>query len=62
MEKNTNDTDGKSLYTLIEKDELVKMGGPAQAASYIEAEPGYAFSGSWRGMKELFLPEAMPEH
>ena len=49
LQKNARDADGKPLYTLIGKDELVKMGGPAQAAFYLEAEPGYAFSGSWRG-------------
>lgn len=49
LEKNAKDADGKPLYTIIEKDALVKMGGPPQAVFYLEAEPGYAFSGSWRG-------------
>jgi predicted AlkP superfamily pyrophosphatase or phosphodiesterase len=49
LEKNAKDADGKPLYTIIKKDSLVKMGGPAQAAFYLEAEPGYAFSGSWQG-------------
>jgi predicted AlkP superfamily pyrophosphatase or phosphodiesterase len=39
----------KRLYTIIEKQDLVKMGGPRDAAFYLEAEPGYMFSGSVTG-------------
>jgi predicted AlkP superfamily pyrophosphatase or phosphodiesterase len=49
LKKNAEDPDGKPLYAIVEKDALLKMGGPPRAAFYLEAEPGYAFSGSWRG-------------
>ena len=38
--------DGKKLYRIIDKEELVKLGGPRDAIFYLEAEPGYTFSGS----------------
>ena len=44
LEKNS-----KGLYRIIEKDALVKLGGPKDAAFYLEAEPGYTFVGSTSG-------------
>ena len=37
------------LYRIIEKNQLVKLGGPRNATFYLEAEPGYMFSGSKTG-------------
>jgi predicted AlkP superfamily pyrophosphatase or phosphodiesterase len=41
--------DGKRLFTIIDKEQLVKLGGPRDAAFYLEAEPSYMFSGSLSG-------------
>ena len=37
------------LYQIIEKDELVKLGGPRNAAFYLEGELGIMFSGATTG-------------
>lgn len=37
------------LYRIIDKDTLSKLGGPRDAAFYLEAEPGYMFSGARTG-------------
>lgn len=37
------------LYRVIDKDALTKLGGPSDAAFYLEAEPGYMFSGAHTG-------------
>ena len=37
------------LYQIIEKDELVKLGGPRNAAFYLEGELGVMFSGAATG-------------
>jgi len=39
------DSSGKRLYQIIEKDELVKLGGPRDAAFCLEGELGIMFSG-----------------
>ncbi len=49
LEKGGRDKAGKPLYRVVPKDELVKLGGPGEAAFYLEAEPGYMFSGSVTG-------------
>jgi predicted AlkP superfamily pyrophosphatase or phosphodiesterase len=49
LEQNSQTTDGHRLYSVVAKDELVRRGGPAEAAFYLEAEPGYMFSGSLSG-------------
>lgn len=40
---------GKPMYRVIEKQQLLKLGGPRDAAFYLEAEPGYMFSKSLDG-------------
>ncbi len=37
---------GEPLYRIIDKEQLTKLGGPSKAAFYLEAAPGYMFSGS----------------
>jgi predicted AlkP superfamily pyrophosphatase or phosphodiesterase len=37
------------LYRIIDRDALTKLGGPRDAAFYLEAEPGYMFSGALTG-------------
>jgi len=49
LEKHSRNADGVRLYSIIDKESLVKIGGPACAAFCLEAETGYMFSGSWRG-------------
>jgi predicted AlkP superfamily pyrophosphatase or phosphodiesterase len=41
--------DGKHLYSIIDKEELAKLGGPRDAAYFLEAEPGYMFVGALTG-------------
>lgn len=41
--------DGTNLYSIIERDALTKLGGPAPAAFYLEAQPGYMFTISSKG-------------
>jgi predicted AlkP superfamily pyrophosphatase or phosphodiesterase len=53
LEKN-----GKRLYRIIDKEELVKLGGPRDAAFYLEAEPGYMFVGGSTG-KTLVRPSQL---
>ena len=48
LEANSS-VDGKRLFTIIDKEQLVKLGGPSDAAFYLEAERGYMFSGSISG-------------
>jgi len=49
LEKSAQDKEGHRLYSIVEKDVLVRMGGPAYAAFCLEAENGCMFSGSWNG-------------
>lgn len=49
LEAKATDTEGKRLYQIIDKEQLVKLGGPRNAAFYLEGEPGYMFSGSTTG-------------
>jgi predicted AlkP superfamily pyrophosphatase or phosphodiesterase len=46
---NALDASGKRLYQIIDKDRLVKLGGPRDAAFYLESELGNMFSGSMNG-------------
>ena len=41
--------DGKRLYSIIDKEQLIKLGGPRDAAYFLEAEPGYMFVGATTG-------------
>ena len=41
--------DGKRLYSIIDKEQLTKLGGPRDAAFFLEAEPGYMFLGATTG-------------
>lgn len=49
FKKNANDAEGRKLYSIIDKDALAKIGGPPDAALYLEAEPGYMFTTSSQG-------------
>jgi len=49
LEKHSRTSAGHRLYSVVSKAELSKLGGPADAAFYLEAEPGYMFSGSLSG-------------
>ena len=46
FEKNRFDADGEPLYNLIDRAALARIGGPADAAFYLEGAPGVMFSGS----------------
>ncbi|HUI06508.1 MAG TPA: ectonucleotide pyrophosphatase/phosphodiesterase [Verrucomicrobiae bacterium] len=35
--------DGKRIYSIIDKEQLTKLGGPRDAAFFLEAEPGHMF-------------------
>ncbi|MCG3149012.1 MAG: hypothetical protein PCFJNLEI_02464 [Verrucomicrobiae bacterium] len=39
----------QGFYRVVPKAELTQLGGPAEAAFYLEAAPGYMFSGSLNG-------------
>ena len=41
--------DGKRLYSIISREQLTKLGGPPDAAFYLEAEPGNMFVGATTG-------------
>lgn len=49
LENGGRDKAGRPLYRIIAKDELTKLGGPSEAAFYLEAEPGYTFIGAVTG-------------
>jgi predicted AlkP superfamily pyrophosphatase or phosphodiesterase len=49
LDANALDASGKRLYRIIDKQQLVKLGGPRDAAFYLEGEPGTMFSGSLNG-------------
>jgi predicted AlkP superfamily pyrophosphatase or phosphodiesterase len=49
LEEHEMDTSSNRLYQIIEKDELVKLGGPRDAAFYLEGELGLMFSGAATG-------------
>lgn len=49
LEANARDKSGKRLYQIIDKDQLVKLGGPRAATFYLEGEPGVMMSGSMSG-------------
>ncbi|MFH0908114.1 MAG: alkaline phosphatase family protein, partial [bacterium] len=46
FEKHRLDASGKPMYSLIDRSALARLGGPADAAFYLEGEPGIMFSGS----------------
>lgn len=46
LEKHRLDASGKPLFSLIDRAALARLGGPADAAFYLEGEPGVMFSGS----------------
>jgi predicted AlkP superfamily pyrophosphatase or phosphodiesterase len=41
--------DGKRLYSIIDREQLTRLGGPRDAAYCLEAEPGYMFLGATTG-------------
>jgi predicted AlkP superfamily pyrophosphatase or phosphodiesterase len=41
--------DGKHLYSIVDKEELTRLGGPRDAAYFLEGEPGYMFVGATTG-------------
>ncbi len=49
LQKNALDSSGKPMFRIIDKDRLAALGGPRDAAFYLEAEPGYMFSGTLNG-------------
>jgi predicted AlkP superfamily pyrophosphatase or phosphodiesterase len=49
LEAKATDAAGKRLFQIIDKEQLVKLGGPRDAAFYLEGEPGYMFSGATTG-------------
>lgn len=49
LQAHARDAQDRPLYSLIEKEALTQLGGPARAAFYLEAQPGYMFSLAWRG-------------
>lgn len=46
LENHRFDAAGKPLYRLVDRATLARLGGPADAAFYLEGEPGVMFSGS----------------
>jgi predicted AlkP superfamily pyrophosphatase or phosphodiesterase len=55
LQKNAVDPFGKPIYRIIDKERLAALGGPRDAALYLEAEPGYMFS---RAVDGQFLRKA----
>jgi predicted AlkP superfamily pyrophosphatase or phosphodiesterase len=49
LQEHAADSSSNHLYQIIEKDELVKLGGPRNAAFYLEGELGVMFSGAVTG-------------
>ena len=49
LQEHALDSSSNRLYKIIEKDELVKLGGPRNAAFYLEGELGVMFSGAVTG-------------
>jgi predicted AlkP superfamily pyrophosphatase or phosphodiesterase len=41
--------DGKRLYSIIDKEQVTRLGGPRDAAYFLEADPGYMFVGVTTG-------------
>jgi predicted AlkP superfamily pyrophosphatase or phosphodiesterase len=49
LQEHSTDSSGNRLYRIVEKEELVKLGGPREAAFYLEGELGNMFSGAATG-------------
>ncbi len=49
LQEHSTDSAGNRLYRIVEKEELVKLGGPREVAFYLEGEPGNMFSGAATG-------------
>ena len=49
LQEHAVDSSGHPLYRIVEKEELVKLGGPPDAAFYLEGELGNMFSGAATG-------------
>jgi len=49
LQEHAVDASGTRLYQIIEKDQLVKLGGPPNAVFYLEGELGIMFSGAVTG-------------
>ena len=54
--------DGRQLYTIIPKKQLIALGGPTQAVFYLEAEIGYMFSITWSGVELVRSPPVKGNH
>ena len=52
----------EGLYRIIDRDELTKLGGPREAAFYLEALPGHMFSGSRAGKTLVRTPPTKGNH
>ena len=46
LQQHSIDSSGNRLYQIVEKEELVKLGGPPDVAFYLEGELGNMFSGA----------------
>jgi len=49
LQEHSLDSSSHRLYQIIEKEQLVKLGGPRNAAFYLEGELGNMFSGASTG-------------
>jgi predicted AlkP superfamily pyrophosphatase or phosphodiesterase len=49
LEEHATDSAGNRLYQILDKPRLQQLGAPPAASFYLEAEPGYMFSGSFSG-------------
>jgi predicted AlkP superfamily pyrophosphatase or phosphodiesterase len=57
LQENAVDSSSNRLYRIVEKEELVKLGGPRDAAFYLEGELGVMFSGAVTG--NFFRPATL---
>jgi len=62
LERHATDTNGKPLYQIIDRPQLTALGGPRDAAFYLEAAPGCMFSGSLKGKNLVRRPPIKGNH